>query len=513
MNQSKSRTKKASLNVMTSALLEVATMLSGLILPRFILRYFGSAYNGITSSAAQFLSMISVLTLGVTASTRVALYKTLANKDIAGSSAIVRATERYMRKVALALAAYIVVLALVYPLVVHTGFPYLDVALLILIVGINAFSEYYFGITYRTFLLADQSVYISNIFSTVSVLLNLIVSIILIRAGFRIHVVKLGSAAVYFLRPLLQNIYVTRKYKLDKHCEPDMTALSMRGEAMMHAVANIVHDHTDIIVLTLFTDVKIVSVYTVYNMVMASLKKIQYVFATGTEPIFGDMWVKGETAKIRKTVSFYELFANVSGGLLFSVAMVMILPFISLYVPKNVTDVEYIQPAYAIVISLAFATQGMRLPYYTLVHGIGHYKQTRNAAITEAVINIVVSVLLVNIIGMVGVAIGTLVANLYRSIQYAFYIDNHVFYRGKRVIIGKLCWALLNMLVIVVPAYWVVHQLEINGWLPWIGISLAVALYGVVVLLASSWLFYRDDCQYALILGKRVISQRLHRKK
>ena len=137
----KTRTKKASLNIMTSALLEVLTMLSGLILPQYILRYFGSAYNGIASSAAQFLSMISVLTLGVTASTRVALYKTLSQNDIAGTSAIVRATERYMRKVALILVVYIIALAFVYPLIVHTGFSYLDVSLLILIVSLPSSSS------------------------------------------------------------------------------------------------------------------------------------------------------------------------------------------------------------------------------------------------------------------------------------------------------------------------------------------------------------------------------------
>ncbi|MBR4580820.1 MAG: sugar isomerase, partial [Lachnospiraceae bacterium] len=215
----KSRTKKASLNIVTSTIMEVTTMLSGLILPRYILRYFGSSYNGITSSASQFLSMISVLTLGVTASTRVALYKTLAKNDVAATSAVVRATERYMRKVALVLGIYLIGLAFIYPLLVKTGFSYLDVSLLILIIGISSFAEYYFGITYRTFLLADQSVYISNIFSCIAIILNLLVSVVLIKAGFGIHIVKLGSSIVFLLRPLLQNIYVTKKYKIDKHCE------------------------------------------------------------------------------------------------------------------------------------------------------------------------------------------------------------------------------------------------------------------------------------------------------
>ena len=503
----KSRTKKASLNILSSTLLEVLTMLSGLILPRYILQYFGSSYNGITTSATQFLSMISFFTLGVTASTRVALYKTLSQKDIAATSAIVRATERYMRKVALGLGIYIFALAFLYPLIVHTGFPYFDVALLILIVGISSFAEYYFGVTYRTFLLADQSVYISNLFYCVSVFLNLIISIILIKSGFGIHVVKLGSAVVYLLRPLLQNIYVTKKYKLQKNCAPDMSALKQRGDAMMHALANIVHDHTDIVVLTLFAGVKIVSVYTVYNMVMASLKKIQSIFTTGTEPIFGSMWANGEKEKIGKNLSVFEFLINSFNAVAFGTAMVMILPFIALYVPHNVKDINYILPEYAIIISLAFATQAMRIPYLALVQGAGHYKETKNAAIMEAVINIVISVVLVNIIGIVGVAVGTLVANIYRSTVYALYIEKAMLHRGKHVFFLKFLWTFICMGIVTVPARLLVQDLVINNWVTWLLISLCVGIYSLVVVALFGFICYRDDLRYAVSIAKRMIKK------
>ena len=507
----KSRRKKASLNIMTSTLLEVVTMLSALILPRYILRYFGSTYNGITNSATQFLTMISVLTLGVTASTRVALYKTLAEKDMAGTSAIVRATERYMRKVALALGVYVIALALIYPLVVRTGLSYWDVALLILIVGVHSFAGYYFGVTYRTFLLADQSLYISNIFACISIILNLIVSIILIRSGCSIHVVKLGSAMVFCLRPLLQNIYVTKKYKLDKHCEPDLSALKSRGDAMMHALANVVHDHTDIVVLTLFTDVKLVSVYTVYNIVMSALKKIQSIFTSGTEPIFGSMWANGETEKIGKNLSIFEMLVNSFNAVAFGTAMVMILPFISLYVPHNVKDINYILPTYSIIISLAFATQGMRIPYLAVVQGIGHYKQTRNAAMIEAGINIVLSVILVNIIGIVGVAIGTLAANVYRSTVYAAYIDKNVLHRGKSVFILKFLWTMLCMAVIVIPARLLVQNLTIAHWSTWILVAICITIYSCFVVLLAGFICYRRDLKHAVQMAKTMMKKRRRR--
>lgn len=57
-----------------------------------------------------------------------------------------------------------------------------------------------------------------------------------------------------------------------------------------------------------------------------------------------------------------------------------------------------------------------------MITAAGHYKQTRNHIICEAIINIVLSIILVNKYGLVGVLIGTLVAHLimdYKTIKYA----------------------------------------------------------------------------------------------
>ena len=398
-------------------------------------------------------------------------------------------------------------------MVIETGFTFIDVSTLIIIVGIAAFAEYYFGITYRTFLLADQSSYISNIFAIVATVLNVILTVILIDAGFTIQVVKFGSSVVFVLKPLLQYIYVSKVYHLDKNCEPDMTALNERGAAMTHALANIVHDNTSLVVLTFFTDVKTVSVFTIYNLVVNGLKKLQSVFTVGTEPIFGNMWVKGEIDAIRRNLGIYEYFISVFSTIAYSVTMVMILPFISIYT-KNITDVEYIRPLYAIVIILAFVGLSYRTPYLALVQGIGHYRQTKVVAVWEAVINIVLSTLLVIMIPqynlkMIGVAIGTLVANFFRTVQYALYIDKHVIHRGKRVFILKILWTLMNMAIIVLPTYSLVQNMAIYSWIQWLKVSIALFLFSLFVVGISSFLFLRNDMTATLHVMKQMVNKRL----
>lgn len=58
----------------------------------------------------------------------------------------------------------------------------------------------------------------------------------------------------------------------------------------------------------------------------------------------------------------------------------------------------------------------MRLPYNLLILDGGHYKQTQSNYIVASVINIVLSILFVNSLGLIGVAKGTFVAMLYQTI-------------------------------------------------------------------------------------------------
>ncbi|MCR5796693.1 MAG: sugar isomerase [Eubacterium sp.] len=465
-----------------------------------IIRTYGSSYNGITSSASQFLNLIAILTVGVTASTRVALYSSLAKDNVTATSRIVRATEQYMRKVGGILAGYIILLAFIYPLAVKTGYSFWEISSLVLIVGMSSFAEYFFGITYRTLLASDQCVYISNIFTIIATTLNLVLSVLLIQLGYSIQIVKLGSAVVYVLKPVLQSIYVRKRYCLDRRCEPDMSALKNRRYAMVHAIANIVHNNTDLVILTLFTDVKIVSVYTVYNLVLSALSKIQSIFTTGVEPIFGNMWVRKELDAIKKNLSLFEFFISVFVSVAFSIAYLMILPFVALYT-KNVTDVNYVRPVYAMVTILAFAFFAFRAPYIALVQGAGHYRQTKSAAVWEASINLTLSVLLVIAIPvqeykMVGVAFGTLVANLFRTVQYAVYIDSNIFSRGKHVFALKIGWTLLNMIIIVFSSRVFLNRLSINSWTTWLICSACIGIFSIVVTLLSATVFYRNDLKY-----------------
>ena len=487
------RTKKAMLNMASSMLYQIVAIICGLITPRLILLAFGSTYNGVVSSAAQYLSMINILNIGITGVTRVALYKTLANNDILGTSRIMKATKQYMHKVAGCLIIYAITLSLVFPLISHNDLTNMQCTILILIVSIGTFAEYFFGLSNQTLLQAAQASYVTYFLDIAKTIANTICVAVLIHAGSSIFVVKLGSSLVFFITPAVMNWYVKKKFKLIDNCEPDYTAIKGRAAAAFHTVANIIHNNTDLVVLTVFTDAKLISVYTVYYLVIGKVKSLMQVFTTGMEAAFGDMWVKKEMDILQKRFREYEYMIFAFTVVIFSCVGILIIPFISVYT-AGVTDVEYVRIPLAILITVTEAAFCIRQPYLTLVYATGSYEETKMGALVEAVLNITLSVLLVWIMGVEGVIIGTLVANVFRTTQFSIFISKNILRRSITEVILRVLWVLGTSGTIITVCLGILFQISFSvSWTDWLIQAILVFGIACVITALSSFIFYRSD--------------------
>lgn len=101
-------------------------------------------------------------------------------------------------------------LAGVFPFVVSDEFDWLFSFSLVLILGISTFAQNYFGITYQMLIQADQRQYIYSAITIATTILNTLIASLLIEMDFSIHTVKLGSAIVFALNPIILNLYVRK---------------------------------------------------------------------------------------------------------------------------------------------------------------------------------------------------------------------------------------------------------------------------------------------------------------
>ena len=499
------RKKNFILNTGFALINQVITLVCGFILPRQILLQYGSNINGLVSSITQFLGFITLMDMGVGAVVQSALYKPLANKDYNEINQIMSSALHFFNNIAKALIIYTLFLMVVYPLLINQKFNFYSTAILIAAISISSIAQYLFGITNQMFLYADQKSYIPLAAQSIATVLNTIISVLLISVGASINSVKLVSSLVLLVKPLVLHIYVKNHYKLNYHVVVFGEPIKQKWNGLAQHLATFVLDRTDVVVLTLFSSLTNVSIYYIYHLVVSGLYQLFITLTTGVQSLLGDMYAKGEKEKLSDSFSFMEWVAHMGITFLFSCAGVLMLPFVSVYT-KGVEDANYILPFFSWVITLAFAVCSLRSFYNIIIKAVGHYKETQKSAIIEAVINAVLSVILVWKFGLVGVAIGTLVALSYRTIYFALYLENNILNRSMGVFFRHILLDLLNIFLIYVSTCKI--SMADTTYLAFVILAIKVCLISAVVIVATNMFFHKRTIRF--LIGKLWISRNLH---
>ena len=507
------RERRAKLSIVVSLIARVVTLVCGLIVTPLLLKAFGTELYGATASITQFLSFITLLNGGVSGVSRAALYKPLADNDMDAVGKIIYEIRKFYKIVGSIFTVYVIVLACSFRAISHTDVvDWLTSFLLVIVISITTFAQYFIGISNAILLTAAQRVYLLQLNTIITTLLNMIMVVVLVHVHSNIVIVKLVSSAVYALSPVLMWVYVKKIFVHLKPKKSDEIVLTQKWTGLGQHVAGFLHGNVDIAVLTVLSDLNLVAVYSVYNMVIANIYNVVSAFTSGMEAVFGDMLAKRETEKLKQTFDVYDTGISYVSGLLFSVTTVMIVPFVKIYT-EGVEDANYIRPAFAVILALATYYFTARMPYHSMVVAADRFKQTRSAAYGEAIINAVLSVILVWKFGLIGVAIGTLVADLFRYIYYAGYLSKHVLYLSFASFIKRFVFNLMNYALACAVGFVIVRQFDITNYFVW-------ALAGAVVTAASFLihtlgvaLFYRSHISTLLgILLKRKPKRNVEKK-
>lgn len=508
MQSSSSRIK---INAVASLLQQVITVICGLILPRLILNSFGSSYNGLTSSITQFVSCVTLLSAGIGGVTRAALYRPLLEKNNKEISNIVLTTQRFMRKVAIIFAAALIIFAIMYPVIINKEFSWLFSFSLIVIIGASTFITNFFGVAYQLLLRADQKNYIVLFVQTFTIVLNTIVSSVLLLNGFGLHAVKFGTTIIYALQPLIIVLYCRKYYNIDVNAEINNKYIAQRWDAFSQRIALFIHSNTDIMVLTVFMTLADVSIYAVYSYVIQGIEQVIKSLGIGVDAAFGKLLISDDLNSLNKKFSQVEYVIFSITTVLFTSTALLILPFVELYT-KGIGDANYHQTLFAVLFIVAESIFCIRMPYQDIIEAKGAFRETRNGAIVEMIINLAVSVILVKKLGLVGVSIGTICAMTFRTLQYVIYLRNNILHRSLVIFFKRLIYAIICCSISVI-----ICRLSIDYTCPNYFIW-AIKAVCTVVITGGVWFFIsiiveRENLmEFLQFLGFKKILRKIRKK-
>ena len=115
------------------------------------------------------------------------------------------------------------------------------------------------------------------------------------------------------------------------------------------------------------------------------------------------------------------------------------------------------------------------------------------SAITEAILNLVTAVALVLKFGLVGVAVGTLVAMVYRTCYLAWYISKNVINRSLWPFVKHLCVdaiAVAAFLGLTTNVLGTITEITASSYLDWMIESVKVLILGIASVGLVNAIFY-----------------------
>ena len=505
------RKKSLKWNTVSSLMNQVVTLICGFILPKVILKTFGSEVNGLVTSINQFLSVITFLDLGVGAVVTSAFYEPLAKKQDQIVAQIYLSAKRFFGNIAKIFLLYIAILFFVYPNYIESTFGFWYTSSLILVISITLFSQYFFGIVNQLLLNADQKTYVVMITQCITVLCNTVACVILMKFGASIQIVKLTTSIIFLARPLVLTAYVKKHYRIDEDTKIEGEPIKQKWNGLAQHLAFIIMNNTDSIVLTIFSNLQNVSIYGVYNLVVNGVKTMFKAMTAGMTALFGNMLAKREYTLLENVFDDFEWLIHTSMTLIFTICGIMIVPFVSVYT-SGVNDANYIQPVFASIITLANGVYCLRFPYDMMVHAAGHYKETQNSSFVEMTINIVINVLAVKRFGLVGIAVGTFCAMLYRTCYLAWYLSKNIMYRNIKHFI-KHCLVDVVSVIIMVSVTTIIPK-SCSNYFEWVVTATVVSSVCLIIVIAINYIIYRNNLKnevnkiFRKFTTKRVINER-----
>lgn len=482
------------LNVITNLILQIVTIISGFVIPKIILIYFGSDVNGLVSSITQFLGYISLIEGGVTGVITASLYKPLFDKDYKKLSSIIKTTDRFYKKIGAIFILYSLIIAFIYPIAFNVQFSYVFTFSLVIILSLNLLIQYMFSLTLRTLLNADKKVYIVAISQTFMIIANIVLAIISVKVYPSIHLLKLITGILYLTQPIIYGCYIKKNYKIDKNAGEDKELIKSRWNGFAINVAAFIHFSTDVTILTIFTDFATVSIYSVYALVTTGLRQIISSISAAINPTIGHLYAGQDKEELNKKFDIYEYIIFVIVFLLFSVAGLLITPFVMLYT-NGITDANYYQPLFGVLLVISEGLYLIKFPHLNLAYIANKFKEITMPAFIEAGLNIIISIILVSKFGLIGVAIGTICGMIYRMVFHVYYTKKDIIGRSQSKFYKSFIIFCLTAIIGSIICSCLLPFKEYNI-LNWIKCGVSYTIVMSILYLSISVIFYKNEVKY-----------------
>lgn len=487
--------KRSFYNVFFGLLSQVISITMGIIIPRLVIVSLGSEANGLLSSVNQALVYLNLLEAGIATATLQSLYKPVAMHDQKEINGILAATNKYYKKVGTWYFIAVCILSVVYPVIVESTLSTITVVFVIFFSGMSQVINFLFQGKYRILMQAEGKNYILTNLGTVLNICTSVCKIIMLLLGCNVAALQ----AMFFGFSLIQMVYICLYIKknyqwIDLSVEPNEKSLSQRNAVMVHQISGLIFSNTDVLLLTYFCGLKVVSVYSMYIMLFGMIGTAISTINSSVSFAMGQAYGTDKN----KFMKLYNAFESYNMALTFSlycIANAFILPFLKLYT-NGVNDINYIDSILPYLFVTTYLLSNGRSASQRVIEYAGHFELTKNRSVLESIINITVSIIAVKYMGIYGVLIGTIIALFYRTNDMIIYASKKLLKRKARITYIKWCSNAILFVSITIVLNRVLGNIALDSYFAIIFAALITCVVVIPLFFGAVSLIDRDSFNF-----------------
>lgn len=390
----------------------------------------GKEYLGISSLYANILTILSISELGFSSAITYSLYQPLAEQDFPTIRALMDFYRKAYQCIGLVILGLGICLMPFLPNLMSGVTDKVNIYLYYILYLVQTAVSYLFFAYKSVLLIADQKKYLNDmIMYLVQICMNFIqILILLICQSFFLYTVTAIFSSV------LQNIVIARvvdrKYLYLKLPSEKLTR-SQRKEVItrvyamaLYRISTAVGNATDNLIISANIGIVVAGLYDNYYMIIQIVQKlITSIFQAFTSSL-GNLYImesREQNEFMFRCLNFLNNWLLTFCSVCF---MVLLQPFVELWAGK-----EYLlSMSVVMIIVLNFTTNYWQNVVQIYKNASGIFVKGKYRAVATAVLNLVISIILVRRIGLAGVFIGSIVSRLVTTWWYdAWLLYRHGF--------------------------------------------------------------------------------------
>ena len=411
------RVRQAGKNIFFGYISNFIIMIMGFLQRTVFIMVLGETLLGVNSLYTDILSMLSLAELGIGSALNYSLYKPVANND----QEKIKSYMDLYRRAYLAIAGVIAVIGLALtpflPYLVResNGIAVRDLTVYYLIFLFNTVSTYFVAYKY-SLSNAQQRGYIQTNIATITKIVTALAQIVMLLLTKNFLLYLLTQAAVELLQKIFVSVYFNKLYpflrdrdvrKLDQE-EKDIVITKTKA-LMFHKIGDVARLSTDSIIITYFMNVDWVGVVGNYTMIITYAANFISVIFNSVISGFGNLVATESRDKQYAMFKVYRFFACWLYGFAAVGFWLLLTPLVTgIWLDESWALGQTVLTL--ILIDLYF--KGGRVVLVNFKIAAGVFEQDKYLSLIQGAVNLVLSIVGIQYIGLAGVYVGTVVSGV-----------------------------------------------------------------------------------------------------